>query len=119
MGYYSNAAINNDLHHGDCTHIPHEQQLLWHLEELEARLEELNATSCKYESRNCFSKSALLYSPAEYFSSATDVRAAIELTRDALEERYGICTRTTPMEAPIIDELTGMQISLFEFHLAA
>jgi predicted nuclease with TOPRIM domain len=119
MGYYANAAIDNDLYDTDRSYFPHEQQLLRRLEQLESRLEELTADRVKYEDHTRFSKTELRYVLPEHFKSVSALRDAIALAVSELEERYGIVTRQKAPEIPAMDELTEMQLSFAELCLAA
>ena len=47
--------------------------------------------------------------------SASDMRKAIDLAISDLKERYGICVGDAPeQEEPVMDEITGMQISFLD-----
>jgi len=119
MGYYANAAIDNDLYDTDRSYIPHRQQLLWRLEQLESRLEELTADCVKYEDHTRFSQTELRYVRPEHFKSVSALQEAICLAVSELEERYGIITREKAPEIPAMDELTELQLSFADLCLAA
>lgn len=52
----------------------------------------------------------------EHFLSASDVQKAIELVIEYLRDRYGIYVREEDCEEeePVVDEITGMQISFLD-----
>ena len=117
MGYYSDLAIDYVPCDYDHSYTPPEKQLLWRLEELEDRLYEL--THQKTGNRDegiCFSEENLRYVLPEHFLSASDVRKAIDLAIDDLRDRCGICLREEECaeDEPIVDEITGMQISFID-----
>jgi hypothetical protein len=52
----------------------------------------------------------------EHLLSASDVRKAIDLAISDLRERYGIFVGvTSEQDDPVMDEITGMQISFLDF----
>ena len=116
MGYFSNLATEYVPYDHDHSYTPPEKQLLWQLEDLEERLhEQTNHRTGKRDNGVCFSKSDLRYVLPEHFLSASDVRKAIDLATGDLKERYGICVGDTPeQEEPVMDEITGMQISFLD-----
>ena len=116
MGYFSNFAIDYIPYDHDCSYTPPEKQLLWRLEELEERLHELTTQRTgKRDEGVCFCESDLRYVLPEHFLSASDVRKAIDLAISDLKERYGICVGDAPeQEEPVMDEITGMQISFLD-----
>lgn len=116
MGYFSNLAAEYVPYDHDHSYTPPEKQLLWRLEELEDRLHELTTQRTgKRDEGVCFSESDLRYVLPEHFLSASDVRKAIDLAIRDLKERYGICVGDAPeQEAPVMDEITDMQISFLD-----
>ena len=116
MGYFSNLAIDYMPYIHDHSYFPPEKQLLCRLEELEGRYNEL--VTQKTEKRDegvGFSEDDLRYVLPEYFVSTTDVRKAIDLAIRDLREWYGICVGDEPaQEEPVMDEITGMQISFVD-----
>lgn len=117
MGYFSSLAIDHVPYDHDCSYTPPEKQLLWRLEELQDRLEELRTKKRIYEDRVTFSESNLRYVLPEHFITTADVEAAIELAIADLKDRYGIHMREKACEesVPVMDEVTGMQISFLDF----
>ena len=111
MGYFSGLENKCGFYEQDHSITSSEKQLLWRLEELEERLFDLEG---RRDEGVCFSQDELRYVLAKDFFSASDVRSAIELTISDLAERHGIYLREQPEEAPIMDELTGMQISFLD-----
>ncbi len=111
MGYFSNLATEYAPYNYDLTDTPPETQLLWRLEELKDRLFEL--TSRKEDQGVCFTEDNLRYVLPEHFLSASDVCKAIDLVISDLKERYSVYMGDQ-QEAPAMDEITGMQISLFD-----
>ena len=116
MGYFSNLAIDYLPYIHDHSFFPPEKQLLWRLEELEDRYHELiTQKTGNRDDGVCFSENNLRYVLPEHFLSASDVRKAIDLATSDLKERYGICVGDTPeQEEPVMDEITGMQISFLD-----
>ena len=116
MGYFSNFAAQYGLYEHDHSYIPPEKHLLWRIEELELRLQELTAQHiAKRDEGACFSESDLRYVLPRHFLSVSDVEKAIELAVDELADSYGIYVRGKPVvEAPEMDEITGMQISFLD-----
>lgn len=117
MGYYSNLAAEYVPYDNDHSYTPPDRQLLWRLEELEERLHELITQKTGNRDEGiCFSEENLRYVLPEHFLSASDVRKAIDLAIDDLRDRYGICVREEECaeDEPIVDEITGMQISFID-----
>ncbi len=117
MGYYSNLAAEYVTYDNDHSYTPPDRQLLWRLEELEERLHELITQKTGNRDEGiCFSEENLRYVLPEHFLSASDVRKAIDLAIDDLRDRYGICVREEECaeDEPIVDEITGMQISFID-----
>ena len=116
MGYFSNLAAEYVPYDHDHSYTPPEKQLKWRLEELEDRLHALtNHRTVKGDDGVCFSESDLRYVLPEHFLSASDVRKAIDLAISDLKERYGIQVREeAAQEDPVVDEITGMQISFLD-----
>ena len=100
MGYFSNLAAEYVPYDHDHSYTPPEKQLLWRLEELEDRYHELLTQKTGNRDEGvCFS----------------DVRKAIDLAISDLKERYGIQVREeTAQVDPVVDEITGMQISFLD-----
>ena len=117
MGYFSNLAAEYVPYDHDHSYTPPEKQLLWRLEELENRYHELVSQKTGQRDEGvCFSEDNLRYVLAEHFLSASDVRKAIDLAISDLRERYGIFVGDTPeQDDPVMDEITGMQISFLDF----
>ena len=112
MGYFSNMAIKYEVYEQDHSITSAEQQLLWRLEDLQERLCDLADLR---DEGVCFSESELRYVLPKDFSSASDVRNAIELTINDLAERHGIYVNgQSAEELPEMDEITGMQISFLD-----
>lgn len=111
---YAKLASQYGLYDHDHSYTPPEMQLLWRLEDLEDRLEELSRqqTGIRDEGVN-FSEDNLRYVLPEHFYSVSDVQKAIDLAISDLAERYGIYVQGKP-EAPIVDEVTNMQISFLD-----
>lgn len=116
MGYFSNLAIDYMPYIHDHSYFPPEKQLLCRLEELEGRYHELVTQKIgKRDEGVSFSEDDLRYVLPEYFASVSDVRKAIDLAIRDLRERYGICVGDEPaQEEPVVDEITGMQISFVD-----
>lgn len=116
MGYFSNLAAEYVPYDRDHNYTPPEKQLLWRLEELEDRYHELvSQKTGKRDEGVCFSEDNLRYVLPEHFLSASDVRKAIDLAISDLKERYGIQVREeTAQVDPVVDEITGMQISFLD-----
>ncbi len=115
MGYFPNFAIDYIPYDHDCSYTLPEKQLLWRLEELEDRLEELTSKRRTYEDSVAFSEDNLRYVLPEHFLSASDVRKAIDLAISDLRERYGVFVGDTPeKDDPLMDEITGMQMSFLD-----
>jgi len=116
MGYFSNLAIDYMPYIHDHSYFPPEKQLLWRLEELEGRYRELvTQKTGKRDEGVGFSEDDLRYVLPEYFVSVSDVRKAIDLAIRDLRERYGIHVGDEPaQEEPVMDEITGMQISFVD-----
>lgn len=115
MGYFSNLAAEYVPYDHDHSYTPPEKQLLWRLEELEDRYHELltQKTGNRDEGVS-FSEDNLRYVLPEHFLSASDVRKAIDLAISDLKERYGIQVREEAQVDPVVDEITGMQISFLD-----
>lgn len=114
MCRYAKLASEYGLYDHNHSYTPPEMQLLWRLEDLEDRLEELsNQKTGKWDEGMCFSEDNLRYVLPEHFCSVSDVRKAIDLAISDLAERYGIYVDGAP-EEPIVDEVTGMQISFLD-----
>lgn len=116
MGYFSNLAAQYVPNDHDHSYTPPEKQLLWRLEDLENRLHELTTQRTgRRDEGEYFSEDNLRYVLPEHFLSASDVRKAIDLATSDLKERYGLCVGDTPeQEEPVMDEITGMQISFLD-----
>ena len=116
MGYFSNLAIDYTPYIHDHSYFPPEKQLLCRLEELEGRYHELvTQKTGKRDEGVGFSEDDLRYVLPEYFASVSDVRKAIDLAIRDLGERYGIYAGDEPtQEEPVMDEITGMQISFVD-----
>lgn len=116
MGYFSNLAIDYLPYIHDHSFFPPEKQLLWRLEELEGRYHELvTQKTGKRDEGVGFAEDDLRYVLPEYFASVSDVRKAIDLAIRDLRERYGICGGDElAQEEPVMDEITGMQISFMD-----
>ena len=111
---YAKLASVYGLYDEDHSYTPPEMQMLWRLEDLEDRLEELSQqqTVERDEGVN-FSEDNLRYVLPEHFFSVSDVQKAIDLAISDLAERYGIYVQSES-EAPIVDEVTDMQISFLD-----
>lgn len=116
MGYFSFLAAEHVPYKNDHSYTPPEKQLLWRLEELEDRLYDLtNQETGKRDEGVCFSEDNLRYVLPKHFLSVSDVRKAIDLTINDLAERYRIYVRGRPVdELPVMDEISGMQISFLD-----
>ncbi|MBR2310848.1 MAG: hypothetical protein IKA47_10025 [Oscillospiraceae bacterium] len=116
MGYFSNLAAQYVPDDHDHSYTPPEKQLLWRLEELEDRYHELLTQKTGNRDEGvCFSEDNLRYVLPEHFLSASDVRKAMDLAISDLKERYGIQVREeTAQVDPVVDEITGMQISFLD-----
>lgn len=114
MYRYAKLASQYGLYDDDHSYTPPEVQLLWRLEDLENRLEELSRQQGgRQDGGVCFSESDLRYALPKHFYCVSDVQKAIDLAISDLAERYGIYVNGEP-EAPIVDEITGMQISFLD-----
>lgn len=116
MGYFSNLAAEYVPDERDHSYTPPDKQLLWRLEELEDRYHELITRKTGNRDEGvCFSEDNLRYVLPEHFSSASDVRKAIDLAIRDLRERYGIYVGDAPeQDDPVVDEITDMQISFLD-----
>ncbi len=116
MGYFSNLAAQYVPNDHDHSYTPPEKQLLWRLEDLENRLHELTTQRTgRRDEGEYFSEDNLRYVLPEHFLSASNVCKAIDLAISDLKERYGLCVGDTPeQEEPVMDEITGMQISFLD-----
>lgn len=66
-------------------------------------------------SENKYPEDHLRYVLPEHLLSASDVRKAIDLAISDLRERYGIFVgNTSEQDDPVMDEITGMQISFLD-----
>ena len=111
---YAKLASQYGLYDHDHSYTPPEMQLLWRLEDLEDRLEELSQQQTGIRDEGVsFSESDLRYVLPKHFYSVSDVQKAIDLAISDLAERYGIYVQGEP-EAPIVDEVTDMQISFLD-----
>lgn len=111
---YAKLASKHGLYDHDHSYTPPEMQLLWRLEDLEDRLEGLSQQQTGYRDEGIsFSESDLRYVLPKHFYSVSDVQKAIDLAISDLAERYGIYVQGEP-EAPIVDEVTNMQISFLD-----
>ena len=113
MGYFANQAIDAISWDDDRSYPDHEKQLLWRLEDLQDRLEELAEKRTQYEDAVTFSEADLRYALPKHLYTVADVQAAMELAICDLEDRYGIRVREEE-ETPVMDEITGMQISFMD-----
>lgn len=120
MGFFSNVAAEYVPYHRDDSHTPPEKQLLWRLVELEERLYELtHQKTGKWDVGEYFSEDNLRYVLPKHFLSALNVCRAIDLAISDLRDQYGIFVGDEPpQEEPMVDELTGMQISFLDFSSA-
>lgn len=116
MGYFSNLAATYVPYEHDHSITPPEKQLLWRLEDLEDRVHELTTQKTgKRDEGVCFSEENLRYVLPKHFLSVSNVRKAIDLTINDLAERYSIYVRGRPVEElPVMDEISGMQISFLD-----
>ena len=116
MGYFSNLAAHEVLYDHDHSYTPPEKRLLLRLEELEDCLDELtHQKTGRRDEGEYFSEDNLRYVLPEHFLSASNVCKAIDLAISDLKERYGICVGDAPeQEEPVMDEITGMQISFLD-----
>lgn len=116
MGYFSNLAAEYVPYDHDHSYTPPGKQLLWRLEELEDRYHELLTQKTGNRDEGvCFSEDNLRYVLPEHFLSASDVSKAMDLAISDLKERYGIQVREeTAQVDPVVDEITGMQISFLD-----
>ncbi|MBQ5656910.1 MAG: hypothetical protein IIV14_05745 [Bacteroidaceae bacterium] len=116
MGYYSNLAIEHIPNDHDCSYTSAEMQLLWRLDALEERYHELtHRKTGRRDEGEYFSEDNLRYVLPEHFFSAANVRKAIDLAIKDLKERYDICVGDEPVqEAPVVDEITDMQVSFLD-----
>ena len=117
MGYYSDLAMDRKIEILDHSYTPPEKQLLWRLKDLEDRLAVLTRRKTgKRDAGEYFSEDDLRYVLPEHFLSASNVRKAIDLAVNDLQDRYGIYVGDQPaQEEPEVDEVTDMQISIFDF----
>lgn len=111
---YAKLASQYGLYDHDHSYTPPEMQLLWRLEDLEDRLQELaNQKTGIRDEGITFSESDLRYVLPKHFYSVSDVQKAIDLAICELAEQYGIYVGDEP-EAPVVDEVTDMQISFLD-----
>ena len=89
MGYYTNLAaafLNED---NDYSYPSQERELFWRMNDLELRLEELRIKNACYESHVTVPDD-IRYTLPEHLGTISEVKRAIEFTRNDLREKYGI-----------------------------
>ena len=89
MGYYTNLAaafLNED---NDYSYPSQERELFWRMNDLELRLEELRIKNACYESHVTVPDD-IRYALPEHLGTISEVKRAIEFTRNDLREKYGI-----------------------------
>lgn len=121
MGYYSDFDITARSYRYDHS-LPQNDWdiLLERLEILQDRLDMLRAEPNRYEDRICLTESDLRAILPEQLRTVYHLQKAIELAKMDLRERYGICTEQAILEEdPIVDEVTPLQLSIYEWHPTA
>ena len=118
MGYFSELDLINRENYTDRSYHGFEEQLLWRYEDLKERYSLLSQSGAAIYGDDCFSKREYLYASAECFNTLSDVHRAIEITRNELEEKYGIIIDDDQATENLTkeDEVPN-QISLFEIVL--
>lgn len=105
MGYFSSFAVDDPEIFPDHSVTPPEQQLLWRLDDLQNRLEELQSRGAPYSGGRVYMDDDLRYEPVGAFNRIMDVKAAIRLAVEDLQNKYGICVNSEEAEeAPCPDE---------------
>ena len=93
MGYYTNLAaafLNED---NDYSYPSQERELFWRMNDLELRLEELRIKNACYESHVTVPDD-IRYTLPEHLGTISEVKRAIEFTRNDLRDKYGINLET-------------------------
>ena len=93
MGYYTNLAaafLNED---NDYSYPSQERELFWRMDDLELRLEELRIKNACYESHVTVPDD-IRYALPEHLGTISEVKRAIEFTRNDLRDKYGINLET-------------------------
>ena len=118
MGYFSELDLTNRENNIDRSYHGFDEQLLWRYDDLKERRSLLSQSGAAIYGDDCFSKSEYLYASAECFNTLSDVCRAIEITRNELEEKYGIIIDDDQAAENLAkeDEVPN-QISLFEIVL--
>ena len=115
MGYFSNLAWDHRLYDRDHSIVEPKQQLLWRMEDLQARREELKVRGAAYCSGEYYSESDLRYLLPQHFHAIYPLEKALELVVAELKERYGVDLYPQPAEEGV-DELTENQLTFWVIH---
>ena len=118
MGYFSELDLTNRVNNIDRSYHGFEEQLFWRYDDLKERRSLLSESGAAIYGDDCFSIREYLYASAECFNTLSDVHRAIEITRNELEEKYGIIIDDDQAAENLAkeDEVAN-QISLFEIVL--
>lgn len=119
MGYFSNLAMDGRENNYDVSWTTHEQQLLWRWEDLQSLLDEMRALGAAYSGSVTYTDDELRYMLPEHprgqslrkNGTIRDVEKALELVVQELKEKYGIDVQPEKAEDPVMDEITGNQLS--------
>lgn len=90
MGFFSNFALEDMEYDFDRSYPSPEEQLLWRLDDLNAKLDELKASDSHFRDCTRLTDNDIRYAIPEYFDSIADVERAIELAVYDLRNQYGI-----------------------------
>ena len=93
MGYYTNLAaafLNED---NDYSYTSPERELFWRMDDIESRLEELRGKNVCCENHITVPDD-IRYALPEHLGTISEVKRAIEFTRNDLRDKYGINLET-------------------------
>ena len=115
MGYFSEFDLTNRENYIDRSYHGFEEQLLWRYEDLKERYSRLLRVNAPLHGDDYFSKNDYRYSPIDCFNTLSDVYRAMEIVKEALEEKCGIVIDDEAnLKEAIDEEKDENQISLFE-----
>ena len=89
MGYYTNLAAAFLDGDSDYSYPSPERELFWRMDDLESRLEELRSKNACYESHITVPED-IRYALPEHLGTISEVKRALEFTRNDLRDKYGI-----------------------------
>ena len=89
MSYYTNLAAAYMNEDGDYSYPSSKREVFWRMDDLESRLEELRSKNACYESHITVPDD-IRYALPEHLGTISEVKRAIEFTRNDLREKYGI-----------------------------